>query len=57
MKLSEVSPVKQPSKRPRIDDTSASAVGEGLVELKVLSFSGECMLTLNVADSMLGREL
>ena len=57
MNLSEVSPVKQPSKRPRIDDTGASAVGEGLIELKVLSFSGECMLTLNVSDPTLGREL
>ena len=34
-----------------------SAVGEGLIELEVLSMSGEYMLTLNVADSMLGREL
>ena len=26
-------------------------------ELEVLSISGKCMLTLNVVDSMLGREL
>ena len=53
----EESPVNQ-SKRRRIDGTaSASAVGEGLIELKVLSISGECMLTLNVEDSMLGRQL
>ena len=48
------------NKRRRIDgndDSASSAVGEGLVELEVLSISGECMLTLNVADSMLGREL
>ena len=29
---------------------------EGLVELEVLNLSGECMLTLDVADAMLGRE-
>ena len=34
-----------------------SAMGEGLIELEVISMSGECMLTLNVADSVLGREL
>ena len=47
------------NKRRRIDgnDDSASAVGEGLVELEVLSISGECILTLNLADSMLGRDL
>ena len=48
------------SKRRRIDGddhSASSAVGEGLVELEVLSISGECMLTLNVADSMLGRDL
>ena len=39
------------------DDSASSAVGEGLIELEVLSISGECMLTLNVAASMLGREL
>ena len=46
-------------KRRRIanDISASSAVGEGLVELEVLSISGECMLTLNVADSMLGRDL
>ena len=48
------------NKRRRIydkDDRASSAVGEGLTELEVISISGECMLTLNVADSMLGREL
>ena len=48
------------SKRRRIDGIHGSAsggVGEGLIELEVLSISGECMLSLNVADSMLGREL
>ena len=48
------------SKRRRIDGIYGSAsvgVGEGLIEIEVLSISGECMLTLNVADSMLGREL
>ena len=33
------------------------AMGEGLIELEVIGISGECILTLNVADSMLGREL
>ena len=49
----------RPNKRRRIDcdDGASSAVGEGLIELEVLSISGEYMLTLNVADSMLGREL
>ncbi len=47
------------SKRRRIDGIhgSATGVGERLIKLEVLSMSGECMLTLNVADSMLGREL
>ena len=48
------------SKRRRIDDIHGSAsggFGEGLLEIEVLSISGECMLTLNVAHSMLGREL
>ena len=47
------------NKRRRIDsnDSASNAVGEGLIELEVLSISGECMLTLNVSDSMLGREL
>ena len=47
------------SKRRRIDGIhgSVSSMGEGLIELEVLSISGECMLTLNVAHSMLGREL
>ena len=43
-------------KRRRINGKT-SAVGEGLIELEVLSMSGECMLTLNVSDSMLGRDL
>ena len=48
-----------PNKRRRIDgnDRASNAVGEGLIELDVLSMSAECMLTLNVADSMLGRQL
>ena len=37
--------------------SSATGVGERLIEIEVLSISGECMLTLNVAGSMLGREL
>ena len=47
------------SKRRRINgnDSANNTVGEGLIELEVLSISGECMLTLNVAHSMLGREL
>ena len=46
------------NKRRRIDgNDSAGTVGEGLIELEVLGISGECMLTLNVADSMRGREL
>ena len=54
----EVLPVNQ-NKRRRIDgnDCASNAVGEGLTELEVLSISGECMLTLNVSDPMLGREL
>ena len=42
---------------PRNDSAAATAVGEGLLELEVLGISGECILTLNVSDSMLGREL
>ena len=47
------------SKRRRINgnDSANNTVGEGLIELEVLSISGECMLILNVAHSMLGREL
>ena len=47
------------NKRRRIggNDSANNTVGEGLIELEVLSMSGECMLTLNVADSILGREL
>ena len=41
-------------KRRRMDGRS---VGEGLKELEVLSISGECLLTLNATDSMLGRDL
>ena len=47
-------------KRHRTDcnsDSATGSMGEGLTELEVLSISGECMLTLNVVDSMLGREL
>ena len=40
-----------------IDDCVTGSMGEGLIELEVLSMSGECMLTLNVLDSMLGRDL
>ena len=47
----------QQSKRPCINGIDAATVGEGHIELEVLSISGECMLTLNVADSLLGREL
>ena len=43
-------------KRRRINGKT-SAVGEGLIDLEVLSMSGECMLTLNVSDSMLGHHL
>ena len=48
------------NKRSRIggkDDSATGSMGEGLIELEVLSISGECILTLNVAKSMLGREL
>ena len=47
------------NKRRRIDDIddSATGMGEGFIELEVLSISGECMLILNVSDSMLGRDL
>eukprot|EP00434_Breviolum_minutum_P000936 symbB.v1.2.000824.t1/scaffold49.1/size384103/8 len=40
-----------------ICDSATGSMGEGLIELEVLSISGECMLTLNVSDSMLGRDL
>ena len=51
-----------PKKRRRrrineIDDSVTGSMGEGLIELEVLSMSGDCMLTLNVSDSMLGRDL
>ena len=54
----EVSSVSQHKCR-RIDgnDSASSAVRERLIEVEVLSIAGECMLTVNVADSMLGREL
>ena len=48
------------NKRRRIDgniDSTSRSVEEGLIVLEVLSMSGECMLTLNVSDSMLGRDL
>ena len=48
------------NKRRCIDGIHGSAsgcVGERFIEIEVLSISGDCMLTLNVADSMLGREL
>ena len=45
------------SKRRRIDEIDAATGGEGLIELEVLSIHGECILTLNVAESKLGREL
>jgi len=51
------------NKRRRTDyniDSATGSMGEGLLErteLEVLSISGECMLTLNVVDSMLGSEL
>ena len=55
----EALPVNQNKRRRIIDgnDGASNAVGEGIIELDVLSISGECMLTLNVSDSMLGREL
>ena len=46
--------------RRRIDcniDSATGSMGEGLLELEVLTMSGECILTLNVSDSMLGRDL
>ena len=47
------------NKRRRIedDDSATGSMGEGLIDLEVLSMSGECILTLNVSDSMLGRDL
>ena len=50
-------PVNQ-SKRRRIGGIDGFPTGgEGLTELEVLSISGECMVTLNVSDTMCGREL
>ena len=45
------------SKCSRIDGIDATTGEEELTELEVLGMSGECMVTLNAADSMLGREL
>ena len=47
------------NKRRRIDgnDSASNTGGEGFTELEVLSISGECLVTLNVSDSMCGREL
>ena len=45
------------SKRRRIDEIDAPTGGEGLIELEVLGISGECMVTLNVSNSMRGRDL
>ena len=48
------------NKRRRIDgniDSATGSMGEGLIDLEVLGMSGECILTLNVSDSMLGRDL
>ena len=38
-------------------DSASRSVGDALIELDVLSLIGECMLTLNVSDSMLGCDL
>ena len=51
------SPLDAMTKRRRIGEIDATTRGEVLTELEVLSISGECMVTLNVADTMLGREL
>ena len=53
---SHAMPVNQ-SKRSRIDGIDATTVGEGHIELEVLSINGESMVTLNVSDSMCGRDL
>ena len=47
------------NKHRRIDgnDSASNIGGEGFTELEVLSISGECLVTLNVSDSMCGREL
>ena len=47
------------NKHRRIDgnDSASNTGGEGFTELEVLSISGECIVTLNVSDSMCGREL
>ena len=48
------------NKRRRTDsntDGANGSMGEGLTELEVISISGECMLRLNVSDSMRGRDL
>ena len=45
------------SKCSRIDGMDATTGGGGLTELEVLSMSGESMVTLNVSESMSGRDL
>ena len=50
-------PLPGQSKRRRIDGIDATTGREGLIELEVLSISGECMVKLNVSDSMSGRDL
>ena len=52
--------IPRQNKRRRIDgntDGANGSMGEGLVELEVLGIGGECMLRLNVSDSMRGRDL
>ena len=53
---SHAMPVNQ-SKRRRIGGINATTGGEDLTELEVLSISGESMVTLNVSESMCGRDL
>ena len=50
-------PMPGQRKRRRINGIDGSTAKEGLIELEVLSISGECMVTLNVSDSMRGRDL
>ena len=45
------------SKSGCISGINAATGGEGLTQLEVLGISGECMVTLNVSDSMCGRDL
>ena len=56
LELTSAMPVNQ-SKRRRIGEIDATTREEGLTELEVLSISGECMVTLNVSDTMCGRDL